>query len=146
RHIANIRTNLAYDVVPGHRLSLNHVFYSVDREDSDLLNPMGPNALKSSNDLSKNVLSFNYEAQTFKNRLRTNVFAKLYQQSVGSLIYKGSIVNGERVITTDRLKDSRTNTGYGAAVSYSITPKTILITSAERAVRMPHDNEIFGNP
>ena len=146
RHITNIRTNLGYEVVPGHRLSLNHVFYTVDRDDSDLLNPVGADALKSTNDLSKNVLSFNYEAQTFQNRLRTNLFAKLYQQSLASLTYKGAVVDGEAVITEDRVKDNRTNTGYGLAVSYSITPKTILITSAERAVRMPHDNEIFGNP
>src|SRR5690606_5941652 len=77
RHITTIRTILGYEVVPGHRLSLNHVFYTVDRDDSDLLNPMGPNALKSTNDLSKNVLSLNYEAQTLKNRLRTNLFAKI---------------------------------------------------------------------
>src|SRR5690606_30981283 len=146
RHIANIRTNLVYEVVPGHRLSLNHVFYTIDREDSDLLNPVVANALKSSNDLSKNVLSFNYEAQMFKNRLRTNLFTKIYQQSLASLTYKGTVVDGQAVITEDRVKDSRSNTGYGIAVSYSITPKTILITSAERAVRMPHDNEIFGNP
>lgn len=146
RRIANIRTNLGYEVISGHRISLNHVFYTVDREDSDLLNPMGSNALKSTNDLSKNVLSLNYEAQTFNNRLRTNLFAKIYQQSTGSLTYKGSVVNGQAVITEHLVEDRRSNTGYGLAVSYSITPKTILITSAERAVRMPHDNEIFGNP
>ncbi|WP_262249933.1 TonB-dependent receptor [Parapedobacter soli] len=146
RHITNIRTNLAYEVFAGHRLSLNHVFYTIDREDSDLLNPMGPDALKSTNGLSKNVFSFNYEAQTFKGRLRTNAFAKIYQQSVQSLTYKGSVINGQAVITENRIEDSRSNTGYGLAVSYSITPKTVLITSAERAVRMPHDNEIFGNP
>src|SRR5690606_26052991 len=123
RHITNIRTNLGYEVVPGHRLSLNHVFYTIDREDSDLLNPMGPDALKSSNDLSTNVLSFNYEAQTLNNRLRTNLFAKIYQQSLASLTYKGSIVDGQAVITEDRVKDNRANTGYGLAVSYSIVPK-----------------------
>lgn len=146
RHVTNIRTNLGYEVIPGHRLSLNHVFYTIDREDTDRLNPMGENALKSTNGLSKNVLSFNYEAQTFRNRLRTNLFAKIYQQSVSGLTYKGSVVDGQAAITEHLVEDSRSNTGYGLAVSYSITSKTILITSAERAVRMPHDNEIFGNP
>src|SRR3546814_13466747 len=105
RHIANIRTNLGYEVIPGHRLSLNHVFYTVDREDSDLLNPMGRDALKSTNGLSKDVLSLNYEAQTFGNRLRTNLFAKVYQQSVSSLTYKGSVVDGQAVITENLEED-----------------------------------------
>lgn len=146
RQIANIRSNLSYDVVPGHRLSLNHVFYVIDRQDTDRLNPVGSDALRSSNDLSKNVLSLNYEAQTLRDRLRTNLFAKIYQQSLRSLTYKGTVVDGQAVINEDIVTDNRFNTGYGLALSYSITPRTVLITSAERAVRMPHDNEIFGNP
>lgn len=146
RQIANIRSNLGYEIIPGHRLSLNHVFYTIDRQDSDLLNPVGPNALRSANDLSKQVFSLNYEAQTFQNRLRTNLFIKRYQQSLTSLTYNGSIVDGQAVITEVVKRDNRHNTGYGMAVSYAITPKTLLITSAERAVRMPHDNEILGNP
>lgn len=146
RQIANVRTNLSYDLVPGHRVSLNHVFYTVDRQDSDRLFPAGNSGLKSSNDLSKNVFSLSYEAQTFGNRLRTNLFAKIYQQSLRSLEYKASVVNGEAAISKDLRRDKRHGTGYGLAVSYSLRPDLFLITSAERAVRMPHDNEIFGNP
>src|SRR5690606_22847455 len=131
---------------PGHRVSLNHVFYTVDRQDSDRLFPAGNSGLKSSNDLSKNVFSLSYEAQTFGNRLRTNLFAKIYQQSLRSLEYKASVVNGEAAISKDLRRDKRHGTGYGLAVSYSLRPDLFLITSAERAVRMPHDNEIFGNP
>src|SRR3546814_11772869 len=97
---------------------------------------MGRDALKSTNGLSKDVLSLNYEAQTFGNRLRTNLFAKIYQQSVSSLTYKGSVVDGQAVITEHLVEDSRSNTGYGLGVSYSITPKNILITSADRAVQI----------
>jgi len=146
RQITNIRSNLSYDIASGHRISLNHVFYTIDRQDSDLLNPVGDNALKSSNDLSKNVLSFNYEAQTFQNKLTTNLFAKLYQQSLGTTSYSGSVVNGQFVVNKDVRRDNRTNTGYGLAVAYALFPRIILITSAERAVRMPEDNEIFGSP
>ncbi|WP_257669305.1 TonB-dependent receptor [Parapedobacter tibetensis] len=146
RQITNIRSNVSYDMVAGHRISVNHIYYTVDRQDDDLLNPLGDGALKNSNDLSKNVLSFNYEAQTFNNRLRTNLFAKIYQQSLTSIAYNGSQVDGQVVIIKDVVHDNRSNTGYGFAASYSLFPRMIIITSAERAVRMPGDNEIFGSP
>lgn len=146
RQIANIRSTVNYVVFPGHRLSLNHVYYTVDRQDSDLLHPVGPDALRSSNDLSKNVFSFNYEAQMFGDRLRTNLFVKRYQQSLMSLTYRGTVADGGAVINEDVVRDTRHHMGYGAAVSYALTPIVMLITSAERAVRMPGGNEIFGNP
>ena len=142
RQITNVRSNISYNVAIGHRISLNDVFYAVNRQDEDLLNPVTENALKRKADFSKNVLSLNYEAETFSQKLTTNVFGKLYQQAVGSTNYN---VNGG-VVTEDVLKDNRTETGYGLAISYKISPKINLITSAEKAVRMPDDNEIFGSP
>src|SRR5690606_21996404 len=109
RQITNIRSNLSYDIARGHRISVNEVFYTVDRQDENLLNPVGKDALKRSADFSKNVISFNYEAETFQNRLTTNLFGKLYQQSIGSTNYRLS--QGE--IKKDVFKDSRTENGYG---------------------------------
>jgi outer membrane receptor protein involved in Fe transport len=43
-------------------------------------------------------------------------------------------------------KDNRSFTGYGFAASYALMPNLVLISSAEKAVRMPSDGEIFGNP
>lgn len=146
RQITNIRSNVSYDIISGHRISLNHIYYTIDRQDDDLLNPLGNSALKNANDLSKNVLSFNYEAQTLDNKLRTNLFAKTYQQSLTSTIYSGSYVDEQFVVTKNVARDNRANTGYGLAASYSLLPKIIIITSAERAVRMPGDDEIFGSP
>ena len=146
RQITNIRTNLSYDVLAGHRISLNHIYYTIDRQDQDLLNPVGNGALRNSNDLSKNVLSFNYEAQTFSNKLRTNLFAKIYQQSLTSTTYNGSLINDQVVVSKDVVRDNRSNTGFGIAASYSLTPQAVIITSAERAIRMPADDEIFGSP
>ncbi|WP_228384182.1 TonB-dependent receptor [Sphingobacterium zhuxiongii] len=146
RKVANIRSNLSYDIVSGHRLSVNHVFYSVDRSDQNLLTQVGKNGLNSKNDFSKNVVSFNYEAQTFNNRLTTNLFYKLYQQSIGKTSFTGSVNNGQVQITEQKEKNHRTNTGYGLAVSYKVKPNIVLLTSAERAVRMPDDGETFGSP
>src|SRR5690606_4181197 len=146
RQVANIRSNLSYDIVTGHRVSVNHVFYSVDRKDQNLLTDVGKTGLNSKNDFSKNVLSFNYEAQTFNNRLTTNLFYKLYQQSIGKTSFIGSVNNGQVEITEQKEQNNRTNTGYGLAVSYKVRPNIVLLTSAERAVRMPDDGETFGSP
>lgn len=146
RQIANIRSNLSYDIVSGHRVSVNHVFYTVDRKDYDLLTPFDDLGLNSTNDLAKNVISFNYEAQTLDDRLITNLFYKLYQQSIGNTTYSATSNNGQTTITKNEIKDNRTNNGYGLAASYRIRPNIILLTSAERAVRMPVDRETFGSP
>jgi len=146
RQITNIRSNLSYDLFEGHRLSVNHIFYTIDRQDADRLNPVGAGALTNTNDLSKNVLSFNYEAQTLGNKLQTNVFAKLYQQTLTSTTYNASSVDGELVINKNVVRDNRSNTGYGIAAAYTLFPRVVLIASAERALRMPGDDEIFGSP
>src|SRR5690606_14357177 len=146
RQITNSRSNLSYDLFEGHRLSVNHIFYTIDRQDADRLNPVGAGALTNTNDLSKNVLSFNYEAQTLGNKLQTNVFAKLYQQTLTSTTYNASSVDGELVINKNVVRDNRSNTGYGIAAAYTLFPRIVLIASAERALRMPGDDEIFGSP
>jgi len=146
RQVTNIRTNLSYDIFSGHRLSINHVFYTVDRKDKNLLNIDGNTGINSSNDLAKNVISFNYEAQTLNNRLTTNLFYKIYQQSIGNNIFRSVIENGQQVIVKDELKNNRTNSGFGLAASYKLFDRIVLLASAERAVRMPVDMETFGSP
>jgi len=146
RQITNLRSNVSYDLFPGHRLSLNHVFYTIDRQDENLLVFIGDNAVKGTNDLSKNVVSFNYESQLLKNRLTTNLFVKYYQQKIGRISPQVTTVNGQNVVNMQTISDNRSAEGYGIAVSYALTPRMFLIGSTERAVRMAGDNEIFGSP
>ncbi len=146
RQVTNIRTNLSYDILSGHRFSVNHVFYTVDRKDKNLLIKDGNTGINSSNDLAKNVVSFNYEAQTFHNKLTTNLFYKIYQQSIASHSYTGVIENGQTKIVENVSKDNRVNYGYGLAASYKLFNRLVLLASGERAVRMPVDMETFGSP
>lgn len=146
RQVTNIRTNLSYDILSGHRFSVNHVFYTVDRKDKNLLIKDGNTGINSSNDLAKNVVSFNYEAQTFSNKLTTNLFYKIYQQSIASKTFTGVIENGQTEIVENVNKDNRVNYGYGLAASYKLFNRLVLLASGERAVRMPVDVETFGSP
>lgn len=145
RKIATVRSNLMYNVADGHRISFNHVFYTVDRFDADELRVVVDRQYRSDSDLLKNVFAWNYEAETFNKKLRTNLFFKYYQQNIAQLEPGREMVNGESVFVRNEIKSNKNTPGYGLAVSYSITPKVVLISSAERAVRMPSENEIFGS-
>lgn len=146
RKIVTLRSNLGYDIIPNHRITLNHVYYTVDRHDEDLMRHVVERMYFATSDLSKNVLSLNYEAQTFAHKLRTNLFTKLYQQQIARVTPYQETVNGDPVVKIDRTTDDRSTMGYGLAVSYALTPQISLISSAEKAVRMPAEAEIFGGP
>ncbi len=146
RKISTIRSNLGYNIFKGHRLSFNHVYYTVDRYDEDALKVVVDRIYRSENDLQKNVFAVNYEADFFTNRLKTNLFAKQYVQDMTMLNPTRRVVNGQSVFVRDEIKSNKNITGYGLAVSYAISPKYIIITSAEKAVRMPSETEIFGSP
>jgi outer membrane receptor protein involved in Fe transport len=146
RRITTLRSNLSYDIFSGHRLSINHVYYTVDRDDEDILRPVANGSLKTISDLQKQITAFNYEAQLFGDKLKTNLFLKYYQQNVGRTTPIVSTVGGQNVVSTARSDKKIDATGYGLAASYALKPKIVLIASAEQAVRMPGDTEILGDP
>lgn len=146
RRITTLRSNLSYDIFSGHRLSINHVYYTVDRDDEDLLRPVANGSLKTISDLEKQITAINYEAQIFGDKLKTNLFLKYYQQNVGRTTPIVSTVGGQNVVSTERSDKKIDATGYGLAASYALNPKIVLIASAEQAVRMPGDTEILGDP
>ena len=146
RRITTLRSNLSYDIFSGHRLSVNHVYYTIDRDDEDLLRPVANGSLKTISDLQKQITAFNYEAQLFGDQLKTNLFLKYYQQNVGRTTPVVSTVGGQSVVNTERSDKKIDATGFGLAASYSLNPKVVLIASAEQAVRMPGDTEILGDP
>lgn len=146
RKIVNIRSNLSYSVHENHRLTFNHVFYVVDREDSDELRTVLERSYFGTSDLSKNVFSFAYEMEAFERRLKTNLFAKHYQQTIDRMDPYQAIVDGVPVRMENITNNSRNTTGYGLATSYAVNQRVILIASAERAVRMPSEEQIFGGP
>ena len=146
RKITTARANLGYSIISGHRLSLNHVYYTVDRNDDNLLENVASGALKQVSDVVKNVTAFNYEAQVFNDKLKTNVFVKYYQQDVGKTTHSVSVNAGNNSLVSIEEKGNVNATGYGIAASYAILPRIVLISSAEKAVRMPGEGEILGDP
>ncbi|MGM9475294.1 TonB-dependent receptor [Pedobacter sp. GSP4] len=145
RQIATLRSGLSYAIAANHKVVLNHMFYVVDRQDSDEIRTVLERNYLSTSDLTKNVSSLSYEAETFNGRLKTNLFAKYYQQKIDRMDPVQQVVNGQ-VTRVERItKDNRNETGYGFAASYTLLNKLVFIASAEKAIRMPGEAEVFGN-
>ena len=143
RKITNARSNLGYMIASGHRLSLNHKYESTDRDDYNLLNPAGDDlAIKSIQD--KNIISMNYEAETFNRKLRTNILGKYTSYN--------SVQTTSEIVTTDGInsivkKDEINkdhNFGYGGTVSYNVIPKFYIIASTENSYISPTERQLFG--
>lgn len=145
RQITTLRSSLSYNIYRGHKIVYNHMFYVVDRQDYDAIKTVLEQNYLSTSDLTKNVSTISYEAETFNGRLRTNLFAKIYQQRIDRMDPTVQTINGKPTRVENIISDSRNTSGYGLAVSYALKSNLVLLGSAERAVRMPAEGEIFGN-
>lgn len=144
--IFSTRGGLNYSINENHRLVFSTMLYSFMRDDRDEMKSELERSFQQMRDLEKNILSFAYEFQGFGSRLRTNLFGKRYQQKVEQRTPLITTVNGQSTLTENYESSTTTNYGYGFAASYFVLPKVMLSTSAEKAVRLPSENEIFGNP
>ncbi|MCM4165839.1 MULTISPECIES: TonB-dependent receptor [unclassified Arenibacter] len=146
RNVASIRTGLSYAINDRHKFLLNHVYSGIDREDSDALRSVLENTFKGTRDLYKNIYSLTYQLTAIEDRLKASLFGKYYQQktiSIDPAIETDS--NGNNQIVDEVVSSNKEYEGYGFALSYALLPNITLLTSAEKAVRLPNETEIFGN-
>lgn len=142
RKISNIRSNLAYTIVSGHRVSLNHKFEQSDRNDQDLLIPERSKWI-TLNGLTTNIFAMNYEAELLRGKLKTNIFGKyaIYKTDQQRPI---SELNG--ILNYQNSSTTRDNKGFGGTLSYEAIRNGFLILSAEKSFIMPTDRHIYGEP
>ncbi len=146
RKVASIRTGVSYDFNANHRVLLNHVYSGVEREDSDASKSVLENTFQGTRDLYKNIFSFTYEITAFRDKLKASLFGKHYQQkttSIDPIITTDS--KGNKQVVDEAVSSKKNHDGYGLAASYIIRPKITLLTSAEKAIRLPNETEIFGD-
>lgn len=146
RKVASIRTGVSYDFNANHRVLLNHVYSGVEREDSDASKSVLENTFQGTRDLYKNIFSFTYELTAFRNKLKASLFGKHYEQkttSIDPIITTDS--KGNKQVVDEAVSSKKNHDGYGLAASYIIRPKITLLTSAEKAIRLPNETEIFGD-
>lgn len=145
REIISFRGGLHYAINNQHKFIFNHLFYDIDRrEDDEMLSGLQRNFI-GTRDLQKNVSSLTYEMRMFSNKLKTTVFGKYYQQHIAKMDPEVENRNGERVRIERHFSNQTNKNGYGAALSYLISPAFVLLTSAEKAIRLPSENEVFGD-
>ncbi|WP_346237631.1 TonB-dependent receptor [Niabella insulamsoli] len=144
RKILNSRANLAYTIAPGHRVSVNHKIESTDRDDQNLLIPVNKDFVTVTQ-VTKNIVSSNYEAQTLKNKLQTNLLVKYTANSTKQTDPNPTInTNGTYVLNPQTTSSFSDNFGYGATASYNVKPKLFLIASMENGYIMPTEEQLYG--
>lgn len=141
KNLAN-RTGLSYEFMENHYLKTNFFYNQFTRDIDDPELPKAENELLDTRFLSKTIWSFTYEASFFDEKLTTTAFFKNYRQRVELTDLKK---NNNNFITEIKYDKSIHNNGYGLALSYELTPKILLMTSAEKAIRMPGIFELLGN-
>ncbi|MEG3660073.1 TonB-dependent receptor [Arenibacter palladensis] len=146
RKVASIRSGLSYSINNHHKILINHVYSGIDREDSDALRSVLENTFKGTRDLYKNIYSLTYDLTAFDEKLNANLFGKYYHQktiSIDPAIEEDS--NGNDIIVDEIVSSNNKHEGYGFALSYAIIPNITLLASAEKAIRLPDETEVFGN-
>lgn len=145
REVGNIRTGLYYDINKHHRILLNYTLSIVNREDDDEMKSVLERKFIGTRDLVKNIGAFNYEFTAHENRLKASIFTKYYQQTIERMNPVVQTINNVRTRVEDIVDSNQSIMGYGAAISYAISQKVTLLTSVEKAVRLPNENEVFGD-
>ena len=140
------RVNLGYNLTENHALYANYLFNNFKRSASDEHQPLGLQKLKNTRDLQKNIMSFTYENRLFEKKLKTNIFYKHYfQQVVSNEPYREDKVPGVPNYELNVIKKNIDHHGYGLTLSFALLPNLYLLGSAERAIRLPNADELFGN-
>ncbi|SIQ43179.1 TonB-dependent receptor [Maribacter ulvicola] len=146
RNVASIRTGVSYAINDNHKFSVNHVYSGIDREDSDALRSVLENTFVGTRDLKKNIYSITYELSAIDDKLKTSLFGKHYQQKTTSVDPAvATDANGNNITIDEVVSSNKNYDGYGFAASYEFIPNITLLTSAEKAIRLPNETEVFGN-
>ncbi len=146
RNVASIRTGASYALHKNHTVLVNHVYSGIDREDSDALRSVLENTFQGTRDLHKNIYSLTYELTAFDEKLKASLFGKHYQQKTVSVDPAIEIdTDGNEVLIDEIVSSNKKYNGYGFATSLAITPNLTILASAEKAIRLPNETEIFGN-
>ncbi|MGL4851073.1 MAG: TonB-dependent receptor domain-containing protein [Phocaeicola sp.] len=135
------RANVAYQMHPRHRISVNYLFNSFIRDVEDELLPQAEQELTETRYLTKQIIGGTYDNNFFGQRLKSSIFAKHYMQHVE---LKDPVKSGNQVSFIEYDK-TIAHTGYGATIAFALTPTILLQGSYERALRLPESNELLGN-
>lgn len=145
REVGAIRTGISYEINENHKFLLNYTLSTVNREDDDEMKSILERKFLGTRDLNKNIGALTYELTAHESRLKASVFSKYYQQRIERMNPIVQNINGVATRVEDIVSSNKNDIGYGGALSYAVLPMITLLTSAEKAVRLPTENEVFGD-
>jgi outer membrane receptor protein involved in Fe transport len=145
RNVASVRTGMSYAINKNHQVMLNYSFSGIDREDDDAMKSVLERQFVGTRDLQKHITSLSYQFTALNDKLKTSVFGKNYQQTIERMNPIVQTINGQPTRVEDVVQSKKDINGYGITLSYALYPKIILLSSAERGVRLPNEDEVFGD-
>ncbi|MBF0576980.1 TonB-dependent receptor [Dysgonomonas sp. GY617] len=131
--------NVSYMLDTHQSITLNHVFSSINRKIHDKVDPENESN-KIPQKLTKNVTGLGWQIKY--DRWNANVFGKLYNTNSSTYKRLDEYTENARL---EKVKDSKTYFGYGAATTFFILPKLQAKLSYEQAYRLPESTEMFGD-
>lgn len=147
REIITGRSILSYQISKNHNITLNNYLYVFDRTDRDDMKSELERSFLGTRDLTKTISTIAYDFRAFNNKFKLNAFFKHYNQRTDKMDPKLVIdANGNATRVEEKSTNNFNTNGYGFASSYQISDGITALLSAERAVRMPNDRELFGDP
>jgi len=141
----NMRSNVAYHINDNNTIQLNHLLNTFTRDSDDPMLPAAENALREERGYLKSILTLSYENSAFDEKLRTSIFGKSYYMDRTSKLRTRSSNTSESTIFIEENNINSNDFGFGGSISYSFSPKFSVFGSAEKAIRLPEANEVFGN-
>lgn len=144
--VFSVRANLTYEINYNHRFVLNHLYSNFDRDDNDEMKSVLERNFIDQRNLTKSVTGLAYEMKAFDAKLKTNLFSKYYEQKIEKIKPVLKNINGTQQRVDELTSRKNDYLGYGLATSYLIKPSIAILASFEKALRLPAETEIFGDP
>lgn len=144
--ISSLRANLSYEINYNHKFVLNQLYYSLDRNDNDEMKSIIERNFIDQRNFVKKVTGLAYEMKAFDAKLKTNLFSKYYEQEIEKVKPVLKNIDGTQQKVNDYTHRKNDYLGYGIATSYLIKPSIAVLASFERALRLPEQSEVFGDP
>lgn len=145
REVSSVRTGLSYEINDNHKFLLNYTLSRVNREDDDEMKSVLERRFMGTRDLNKSISALTYEFTALDDRLKTSVFGKYYQQKIERMNPTVQTIDGVPTRVENVVSSNKNVTGYGTAISFAALPMVTVLSSAEKAVRLPSENEVFGD-
>lgn len=134
---------ISYQATDNITLGINYMYTNFNRSSDDPLSIPAVRLYGTEYRIRKHIIGTSIQSRAFDNKLTTSAFVKYYGNDVG--IKKAEYNATDKSITPYSYDNYSDHYGYGLTGIYAITPTIRLSASAEKAVRLPGPNEIFGN-